>query len=302
MSIAWTVHSLSGTGGVVSSPRSMSTDSAIEEKISQDDRFSGTQTPAIDQVLEDLQRRDTGLTGQTLYGDPSAKIWGLYLSQAEKFDKDHSDSWTANTDGVLVFTGLFAATVASFIVVSYQNLQSNPSDVTNLLLDQISQQLAASQSGTSPPTLSTLAELSAFQPTASAVRVNTLWFTSLSLSTACALWATLMQQWTRRYVQVADRPYGPPKRARIRAFFAAGVERFGLAAAVEVLPALLHASVLLFYIGLVDFLININHTVAFCLLALVAAGVLIYFILTIMPLFFHNSPYQTPLSALVWFA
>lgn len=200
-----------------------------------------------------------------------------------------------------VQTGLFSAVVASFILVTYQNLQSNPSDVTNLLLAQISQQLAASQDGTSPPTLSTLAELSAFQPTASAVRVNTLWFTSLCLSTACALWATLMQQWTRRYVQVADRPYGPPKRARIRAFFAAGVEKFGLAAAVEVLPALLHASVLLFYVGLVDFLINVNHTVAFCLLALVATGVLIYFILTIMPLFFHNSPYQTPLSALVWF-
>jgi len=53
--------------------------------------------------MNDPQRRDTGLTGQTLYSDPSAKIWGLYLSQAEKFDKEHSDSWTANTDGVLVF-------------------------------------------------------------------------------------------------------------------------------------------------------------------------------------------------------
>jgi hypothetical protein len=45
------------------------------------------------------------------------------------------------------------------------------------------------------------------------------------------------------------------------------VEKFGLAAAVEVLPALLHASVLLFHIGLVDFLFSINHTVAFILLA-----------------------------------
>ena len=76
------------------------------------------------------------------------------------------------------------------------------------------------------------------------MRVNALWFTSLATSTGCALWATLMQQWTRRYVQVADRPYNPPKRARIRAFFADGVEKFALAAAVEVLPALLHVSVL----------------------------------------------------------
>jgi hypothetical protein len=102
-------------------------------------------------------------------------------------------------------------------------------------------------------------------------------------------------------MQVADRPYGPPKRARIRAFFADGVEKFGLAAAVEVLPGLLHTSVLLFYVGLVDFLININHTVAFFLLTWVAMGCLIYFILTIMPLFYPNSPYQTPLSSLCWF-
>jgi hypothetical protein len=133
------------------------------------------------------------------------------------------------------------------------------------------------------------------------VRVNTLWFTSLAFSTACALWATLMQQWTRRYVQVADRPYAPPRRARIRAFFSDGVEKFALAAAVEVLPALLHTSVLLFYIGLIDFLININHTVAFFLLTWVAVGVLTYFVLSMMPLFFPNSPYQTPLSSLCWF-
>lgn len=288
----------------------------------QDDRFGGAQSPTIDQVMNNIPRRDTGLTGQTLYGDPSAKIWGLYLSQAEKLDKEHCESWTANTDGVLVFvrqtlssmnlsglysrrdsgqTGLFAATVASFIVVSYPMLQPNPTDVTNQLLAQISQQLSSSPNGASPSAPLTFPSQTPFQPTSSAVRVNAFWFTSLATSTACALWATLMQQWTRRYVQVADRPYNPPKRARIRAFFADGVERFGLAAAVEVLPALLHASVLLFYIGLVDFLLSINHTVAFILLALVSFGVVAYFLLTIMPLYYHNSPYQTPLSALVWF-
>ena len=53
--------------------------------------------------MSDLHRKDTSLTAQTLYGDPSSKIWGLYLAQAEKHDREHSESWTANTDGVLVF-------------------------------------------------------------------------------------------------------------------------------------------------------------------------------------------------------
>ena len=54
-------------------------------------------------VMNDVQRRNTSNTHHSSYSDPSAKIWNLYLSQAGKFDKDHSESWTANTDGVLVF-------------------------------------------------------------------------------------------------------------------------------------------------------------------------------------------------------
>ena len=121
------------------------------------------------------------------------------------------------------------------------------------------------------------------------------------MTTACALWATLMQQWARRYVQVADRQYAPRIRARIRTVFSHGVENFRLAAAVEVLPALLHASFLLFYAGLVEFLLNINHAVAYVLLAWVVVGLLIYFILTIMPLLYPDSPYQTPLTSVCWF-
>jgi Family of unknown function (DUF6535) len=194
--------------------------------------------------------------------------------------------------------------VAAFItILSFPLLQRNPTDSTNLLLTQISQQLAASSSGTtlSTPLIATIPDQSSFQPTASAVRVNVLWFTSLALSSVSALWATLMQQWTRRYVQTAVRPYAPPKRARIRAFFAEGVEKFGLGAAVEMLPAFLHASFLVFYVGLVEFFIPINLVVAHCLLALVVIGFVLYVVLSIMPLYYPNSPYQTPLSSFLWF-
>ncbi|KAN0127564.1 hypothetical protein V8E53_014652, partial [Lactarius tabidus] len=250
--------------------------------------------------MNDLHRKEPGPIGQA-NGDPPEKILGLYLAQAEKSDKENSESWRANTDGVLVFTGVFSATVAAFIIVSYQSLQPDSADSTVRLLSQISQQLTALSNGTPPPASLILPDAASFKPTPAAVRVNVLWFASLSMSTACALWATLMQQWARRYVQIADRPFASQSEARIRAYFADGVERFGLATAVEVLPVLLHASVLLFYIGLVDFLLNINYTVGFTLLALVALSVLVYFILSIMPLFYHNSPYLTPLSMVIWF-
>jgi Family of unknown function (DUF6535) len=189
--------------------------------------------------------------------------------------------------------------VAAFIIESYKQLQPSSSDTVILLLAQISQQLAALSSGTSISIPSGLPG-QAFQPSASAVRVNILWFISLVLSLTCALLATLMQQWVRRYLQASQPWYATYKRARIRAFFAEGVERFGLPLAVEALPAILHVSVFLFFAGLVDFLININHTVAFSLLSAVAVLASTYFLFTALPLIYPNSPYQTPLTALLW--
>jgi hypothetical protein len=189
--------------------------------------------------------------------------------------------------------------VAAFLIESYKQLQPSSSDTVILLLSQISQQLAALSSGSSISIPSGLPGQD-FQPSTSAVRVNILWFISLVLSLTCALLATLMQQWVRQYLQTSQRWYAPYKRARIRAFFAEGIEQFGLPAAVEALPALLHISVFLFFAGLVDFLININHTVAFSLLSAVVAGTSAYFLFTVLPLIYPNSPYQTPLTSLLW--
>lgn len=204
-----------------------------------------------------------------------------------------------STNAKIYQTGLFSATVAAFLVESYKQLQPSSSDTVVLLLSQISQQLAALSSGSSISVPSGLPGQD-FQPSTSAVRVNILWFISLVLSLTCALLATLMQQWVRRYVQNSQRWYSPYKRARIRTFFAEGIERFRLPVAVEVLPALLHVSVFIFFAGLVDFLININHTVAFSLLSAVVVGISAYFLFTALPLIYPNSPYQTPLTTFLW--
>ncbi|KAF8267819.1 hypothetical protein EI94DRAFT_1492329, partial [Lactarius quietus] len=102
------------------------------------------------------------------------KILGLYLSQAGKSDKEDSESWRANTDGVLVFTGVFSATVAAFIIVSYQSLLPDSTDATVRLLSQISQQLTAISDGTPLPAPLILPDATSFQPTPAAVRVNVM--------------------------------------------------------------------------------------------------------------------------------
>ncbi|KAN0137389.1 hypothetical protein V8E53_004834 [Lactarius tabidus] len=218
----------------------------------------------------------------------------MYLTEAEKQDKDVIESWKGDTDGILVFTGLFSATVATFIVESYQNLSPNPTDTTNALLGQITQQLVNISSGT-PVTILPAQSNQPFKPTASAVRVNVLWFASLVLSLTCALSATLMQQWARRYKELAQHHGAPHRRGRIRAYIFDGIRKFGMARAVATMPLLLHISVFLFFAGLVEFLFPTDSTVSYTTLGLVVAFALAYGILTVSPLLYLNCPYATPL-------
>jgi hypothetical protein len=243
----------------------------------------------------------------------------MYLTEAEKQDKDVIESWKGDTDGILVFvsftppfvswylqaethtskTGLFSATVATFIIESYQNLSPNPSDTTNALLGQITQQLVNISIGTPLMIVATQSN-KPFKPTASTVRVNVLWFASLVLSLTCALSATLMQQWARRYQELAQSHGAPHRRGRIRAYIFYGIRKFGMARAVATMPMLLHISVILFFVGLVEFLFPIDTTVSYSTLGLVVAFALAYGILTVSPNLYLNCPYATPLSGVTW--
>ena len=197
-----------------------------------------------------------------------------------------------------VQTGLFSSTVASFILESYKNLQRDTGDVTVQILSQISGPLVAISNGTAlyPPP-----PLPPFRPASGSVRVNALWFLSLCLSLTCALMATLMQQWSRNYLQMAQgRCSDLAAQARLRAFAFDGVSRFQMSHALGLVPLLLHISVFLFFLGMVDFLFPINNTVTFVVLGFVVAVASTYMLLTLFPLFYLNFPYSTPLSSLVW--
>jgi len=140
-----------------------------------------------------------------------------------------------------------------------------------------------------------------FSPPNYAVWVNSLWFLSLAISLTCALLATLLQQWARRYIKITQPRYSPHKRAHIRAFFAEGVDKLHLPLAVDALPLLLHLSLILFFAGLVVFLFNINHTVFGVVASWIGLCMAVYVWITFVPMFRHDSPYYTPLSSSSWF-
>jgi hypothetical protein len=201
---------------------------------------------------------------------------------------------------------LFAAALATFVVDSYRSLLPDAAGNAVVLLAQISQQLDGLSNGTHVPSaISSTTRSSPFSarlssPPASAVWVNSLWFLSLVISLFCALLATLQQRWARRYIGLANPHVAVHKRAHIRSFFAEGATRFNIHVAVEALPALLHTSVFLFLAGLVISLFTINHTVAYVILSATVVCFLFYAAITVMPIVYHDSPYTSPFSTLVW--
>jgi hypothetical protein len=142
-----------------------------------------------------------------------------------------------------------------------------------------------------------------FSPPKSAVWVNLLWSLSLVITLSCALLAMLLQQWARRYIKTTQPSSASSlhKRARMRAFFDKGVEELHFQWAVDALPILLHASLVLFLAGLVVFSFDSNHTVFKVVVSWVGLCALTYACFTVLPIFRPESPYYTPLSSPLWF-
>ncbi|KAJ7864184.1 hypothetical protein B0H13DRAFT_2069630 [Mycena leptocephala] len=182
----------------------------------------------------------------------AAKLWAVYTSEAEKYDKSLVESWKSNMEGMLIFAGLFSASLTAFLIESYRTstLASSSND---------------SRLPISPPL--------PFTPSATSLICN-------ALCLACALIATLVEQ--------ADMQSSPLIRARIFSF--------NMHLVVDMIPLLLHASLILFFAGLVAFLVPVNivmTVIAATLLVLVTTA---YSVLTFLPLGYMDCPYRTPLS------
>ena len=182
--------------------------------------------------------------------------------------------------------------------MSIQDIQQNPQDTSNFYLAGIYQSVI------DPNRSDILSSLPAspppFSPPTYAIWVNSLWFLSLVISITCALLATLLQQWARRYLRVTQTRSTLHKRARIRSFFAEGVKSSHFAWVVEALPTLIHLSLSLFFAGLAVFLWNVNLTIFKVILSWISVCTVLYGCITLIPIFRHDSPYYSPLTLLAW--
>src|SRR5712691_6337936 len=181
------------------------------------------------------------MTPAIAQNESGKKMWTEYMKEAEKCDNRDAEAWKSDSDGILVFvrptlyqplfitmtswkTGLFSATVGAFIIEFYKKLSPDSGNQTVDLLCQISQQLPNFTTGTCTPPQAG----QSFSPGASIIWVNSMWMMSLILSLASALFATLAQQWARRYVQMSQTLRDPKNCARVRTFLFSGTQRYNM--------------------------------------------------------------------------
>ncbi|KAG6874097.1 hypothetical protein C0992_008135 [Termitomyces sp. T32_za158] len=126
----------------------------------------------------------------------NARVWNVYLDEAENYDMDMIQGFRNIIDGLLVFAALFSAVVTTFVAQTSQALQPDNSQIMVSLLIETNQLLRAAGNQTS---------INAVHPaslgpesrtyTSIDVWVNGLFFISLALSLSTALLSVLAKQW-----------------------------------------------------------------------------------------------------------
>jgi hypothetical protein len=132
-----------------------------------------------------------------------------------------------------------------------------------------------------------------------AIWVNTCLFLSLLISLFVIMLARLLQQWAHQYTSFTQQPgYSPTKRARVRAVFFEGVDKYRIFWVVEALPTLNFLSICLFTVVLNDWLFNINQPVIYIMISALPSVAHLWFISS-SP-FRPNNPFYSPPSPTIW--
>ncbi|KAF8672218.1 hypothetical protein RHS04_07837 [Rhizoctonia solani] len=215
-----------------------------------------------DSKLNDAPEGDIG---------PNAEVWKKYVIETDRADKELVEGWN------------------KFILESTKDLKPDYAEVSAHTLAAVLAALSPTTSDNSSgvPTMGQ----SNFAPTAAAIQVNILWFTSLSLSVAVALIAIIAKDWCYQFT--AKRTGPMLIQGRRRQLRWQGIEQWRMQEILNVLPLMMHAALLLFAVGLSLYLWDINPQVALPVVVTTTAVGVFYFVTLLLPLFFRYCPFTT---------
>ncbi|KAJ3837115.1 hypothetical protein F5878DRAFT_230418, partial [Lentinula raphanica] len=224
----------------------------------------------------------------------NARVWKVYLDEAESHDLEMITGFRDTIDALLVFAALFSAVVTSFIIAAISSLQPDFGKITAiLLLEQRDLLRAAGNMTTINSIPKALVDLQNASPGTNDIWINGLFFTSLALSLATALLSVLVKQWLQAYENL---PSGNAKeRAMIHYFRYTGLINWKVPEIIGILPLILHMSLGLFLIGLSLYVFQLHSTLSWIVIAVTIIAFIIYLGSIILPSIRLDCPYRIPL-------
>lgn len=226
-----------------------------------------------------------------------SNIWQTVVDQARARDVQLVDGWQRSMDVLLIFAALFASILTAFLIESTKELKNNYREQTVRLLEQIARSLNSTSSDYLPP--------EPLKPTPNSHLVNRLWYSSLALTLSSAVGAMVAKQWLSEYMTdltFESRHHASQERfqreARLREFRYDGLTRWHVPEFIGSLPIALHFALLLFWVGLIEYLWDLDLYSAILLLAITGTVFTSYVVSMILPSIFSGCPYKSPIAHL----
>lgn len=191
--------------------------------------------------------------------------------------------------------------MTAFVIESYKWLQEDTDDISLQLLAFIAAQVANSSSTALPSALIP----QPFSVSASEVRINSVWFLSLTLALTTVLIGILCLQWLREFQR--DAALSHKDAVALRQMRYEGLLHWRVPDILSLLPILLSTSLVLFFFGLLELLWTRNKVVAVFITAAVGVAMMFLGVTTALPavqyvttrdphLRVYQCPYKSPQS------
>ncbi|KAH8810178.1 hypothetical protein DL96DRAFT_1473270, partial [Flagelloscypha sp. PMI_526] len=222
-----------------------------------------------------------------------ARVWKIYLDEAEGYDDDMIRGFRDTADTMLVFAALFSAVITAFAIQASTALLP---DHNLIMTHQLKEQILILRAGVNSTAIAAIPP-SVYQPETSThstldALVTALFFVSLALSLAVALTSVLVKQWLQGYTAVT---LGTAKeRALVRHFKFEGIKQWKLRQLVAALPLVIHVSFWIFAAGFILFVCGRHRMISWMIVGIWGLFMCLYTLAINHPAFYPNSPFGVP--------
>ncbi|KEP45181.1 putative transmembrane protein, partial [Rhizoctonia solani 123E] len=224
--------------------------------------------------------------------DTDGTIWQVYQEESREYDKELVENRDKSLDVLLIYAGLFSSVLAGFLLESKNLLQQDTATVSMHLLFYIAQSQNRTENSRLQPSLPT--EIAQFTASDAARWINALWFLALVLSLTTALIAMLAKEWLHAYI--SSQPTEPHANALLHQARLHQMQKWHALEIVDLLPTALHLALLLFFVGLVIYLRELDSLVSHLVAAFSGAAFLFYMATTLFASLVRFCPFVTQVS------